>query len=185
MYDWKERSHVSQQVWICTRCIVRGAAEQLCATLGTKLAQSRETPLAAAASRHQAANYRSLTSVALFFTGIVVESRDRWMFRRSPPRPTLGLQKSVADRDHRISIAGNAMMAKHTLANNHTILSDMLALQNKKGQTGKQHFIPNFYHRTQTFTAITFQLRLMRSQFEQNQLIGAAVKAPSPDHSHS
>ena len=57
----------------------------------TKLAQSRETPLAAAASRHQAANYRSLTSVALFFTGIVVESRDRWMFRRSPPRPTLGL----------------------------------------------------------------------------------------------
>ena len=84
--------------------------QQLCAVLSTKLAQSRETPLAAALHRHQAAsNYRSLTSVALFFAaGIVPESQDRWMFRLARPAPPRGFVKVWCS-----GITGSALRATH------------------------------------------------------------------------
>ena len=114
MYDWKERSHVSQQVWICTRCIVRGAAEQLCATLGTKLAQSRETPLAAAASRHQAANYRSLTSVALFLLVLWWNPEIDGCLDGARPDPPWGFRKVS-----RTGITGSALPATRWWQNTH------------------------------------------------------------------
>ena len=93
--------------------------QQLCAVLSTKLAQSRETPLAAALHPHQASNYRSLTSVALFFAaGIVPESQDRWMFRLARPAPPRGFVKVWCSGITGSTFAGNTLMAKHTLATN-------------------------------------------------------------------
>ena len=99
MYDWKERSHVSQQVWICTRCIVRGAAEQLCATLGTKLAQSRETLVAAApvSASSWCCQLSLSVAVSLFLLQRVLcrGIRDRWLFRLARPAPPRGFGSVV------------------------------------------------------------------------------------------
>ena len=63
-------------------------------------------------------------SVALFFAGIVVESQDRWMFRRPLPssssssrRPHPGaLEKCRVQGSQDQHCGQHTLMAKHTLA---------------------------------------------------------------------
>ena len=120
---------------LCSRCVVWiWWLDQLCAVLSAKLTQSRETPLAAAASSCQLSQSDKM-SVALFFAGIVVESQDRWMFRRPLPPSTSSSRQPHPGALEKCRVQGSPDQhcGQHTLMAKHT-----LAISNLVGYVGKR-----------------------------------------------